>query len=914
MGVQHPSPTRHLDASVLDRPTTRSALRAQPSALLHSRPVRRQRNKPGLDRALAFLGEHTITAVEAGYGFGKATLAREAVDSFPGPAIRLTALGVTAEALARCETGSLVVIEHAEQLNNEELNQVEVLLTEMSKRTTSRWLILGRTIDPRVRSRADRVVDSGELTFSVTEVEQLLAHRNIDKPAPLASIIIDATLGWPIAVDRLMRTLSEYSDQRRAVAEMTRRAADDVGLTGPIMRNADKQTNRFLEVASRLPWCDDHILALLGLEPSVVKASQLAGAPIEVREHTVRIHPAVAHRLARRPMTDLAGGVAIKIGRHIIDRGDVLEGIDACIELGDHDAAAALVAELAPHHRMAVDIDGLNARLLIIDHAIDDHPRALLFQALVHFDALRLDSAAQLLQRAEAAARRLDGKTEDERQTLGEVLVEQAFWSYATGDTATAHSYLAEAEAAADPLAPATRTRLIEVQAGLRCRQGDQESLEIAAEQLGSVIEFCRGQGDIARVASALMRLAIHVFEPLGRRVDAMRVLDDALALPTLSVRDRARVQVFRARVLPPTGAFDEAVAAAEDGLQLAEFSDYDWATAMGHWALASIASFRSDGATTTTHLQLAALTMGELIKHGTGILFCAEAAEALARCGDEEQAHEWLDRIANDSELASDNQVAARFARASVEARFGNQSAADAELALLFDDGEPGHQWRVELLRALCAHRSGEDEEAAQRTASALHMAAELGVPEAPRHTEATVFAQLEVNAGAAAPLEVTTNARLSLFGPFAVCIGDELVRPVGHAATLLKLLAVGRGSIKIDQAIDVLWPEADSSTGKRRLRNVISRCHKALGRSAIERVGDSLLLEDDFSTDYGRAIELADQALRVEPGSTAAAHSARRAMPSVELLLTDDRYEDWAEDVRAQYAELREQVFALG
>lgn len=134
-------------------------------------------------------------------------------------------------------------------------------------------------------------------------------------------------------------------------------------------------------------------------------------------------------------------------------------------------------------------------------------------------------------------------------------------------------------------------------------------------------------------------------------------------------------------------------------------------------------------------------------------------------------------------------------------------------------------------------------------------------------------------------------------LFGEFAVHIDGQRQPPLAsRPASLLKILAIHGGRLTLEQAIDMLWPEIDVVTGRRRMRNVLRRLRVALG-DVVERHDSSLWLADHVRTDVGQAQRAAERA-RCSGASLAAVSEAVEHHRAT--LLPDDRYEQWAEDAR--------------
>ena len=125
------------------------------------------------------------------------------------------------------------------------------------------------------------------------------------------------------------------------------------------------------------------------------------------------------------------------------------------------------------------------------------------------------------------------------------------------------------------------------------------------------------------------------------------------------------------------------------------------------------------------------------------------------------------------------------------------------------------------------------------------------------------------------------------------------------GHGSTLVKLIAVRGGAVPIDIAIDMLWPEVDPPTGRRRLKNVISRLRKELGERAVVRSDQSIALGIDVRLDLNEFEQRARNALVLnasKPDETIAA--AIEALDEYGgSLLPLDLYEDWIGEARTHF-----------
>ncbi len=107
------------------------------------------------------------------------------------------------------------------------------------------------------------------------------------------------------------------------------------------------------------------------------------------------------------------------------------------------------------------------------------------------------------------------------------------------------------------------------------------------------------------------------------------------------------------------------------------------------------------------------------------------------------------------------------------------------------------------------------------------------------------------------------------------------------------MKLLAL-QSTLTTDEAIDLLWPDADLDTGRARLRNLLNRIRTTSG-PLIDRRESALALVPGVSVDADRFEEDAARALAA-PAEARASLGRRALTRSTGELLPADRYADWA------------------
>ena len=138
---------------------------------------------------------------------------------------------------------------------------------------------------------------------------------------------------------------------------------------------------------------------------------------------------------------------------------------------------------------------------------------------------------------------------------------------------------------------------------------------------------------------------------------------------------------------------------------------------------------------------------------------------------------------------------------------------------------------------------------------------------------------------------------------GRFQVRRYGRPVHLAPQAARLVKFVAAAGHPVPVEQVMETLWPEVEPGRGRRRLRNVLSRVHRAAG-SIVAREGEALTLAKGVVLDAARFEAEADRALVLlttgEPGS-----GARRQLQVAAGLysgnfLPEDLYEPWTTSTR--------------
>lgn len=435
-----------------------------------------------------------------------------------------------------------------------------------------------------------------------------------------------------------------------------------------------------------------------------------------------------------------------------------------------------------------------------------------------------------------------------------------------------------------------------------------------AARHLRAAAELFGVAGESRWQAAALARLGYNVLFHGGRFADADVAMRDALALLPAGDRTRGFWLACHAEVQDHLGERVEAIATAREALAIGERLRDHSVQATAWWTLAWIHGHRGDLAALQEAMgAVEAIGPAFLDTYG-GIDFYGSMVDHLVACGDVEGARRCLDRVRTHP-VASSYTPAVKMAEARWEAVVGDPNRA---LSLLRElGGDVGTQRNADWVRlvesAIAFARCGDPAAATQATAAAFAECAALGVPDLPLRLERSLVQRLdELLGGVVTTLAAGGDdargghperlddrpADIVLLGDFAVRRGaTDVTPPDGLAATLVSIVSV-RGSTHVESVIDEFWPEADTDTGRARLRNLLHRVRSRCG-DLVARRGDVLTLADGVQTDLTSFERAVAEALAADEVRRPAL--ARRAVSLYGGdLLPGDVYTDWVAVVR--------------
>jgi DNA-binding SARP family transcriptional activator len=414
---------------------------------------------------------------------------------------------------------------------------------------------------------------------------------------------------------------------------------------------------------------------------------------------------------------------------------------------------------------------------------------------------------------------------------------------------------------------------------------GNREWQGSALLRRGYAVWF-QSVGDVPR-AEELIREALETYEPESNRIPA------ALG--------------YYVDVLTDLGEFDDADRILEEARLLAERDGIRKALGELAWSKAAVAAGRGDARATERLLREAErVTSDSEWSHGhTGNTLLLDAAELLDRVGLSDQAWEYFER---GRERAGDANEEVMQARATLLARSGDPiEALDALQELVRGDWlEKRRVWRHLLLTAWATFRAGRGG-AGELAARAFEHAIACGGMRIAHAGEAQLtaaLAPLAERTGSAPARELLLSGQdliVRLFGTPSVVGSDgtAIELPAGMPGELVRMLALHEHGLSVDVVLEAFFPDAAASSGRQRLRQVLTRLRAVAGPVVI-RDGDHLRLLPAW-VDVREFLAAGD---RVR--SARGARAVQLAYATLALydgpLLPTDRYAAWAEEIRGQ------------
>ncbi|MFN8112084.1 MAG: BTAD domain-containing putative transcriptional regulator [Solirubrobacterales bacterium] len=880
-----------------------------------------------------------VGLIEAGGGYGKSVLASEVAEQLGTPSavavleratedpdelvgairrgLRSAGLSDSAAALAGADPAAVVaalevgedpvllVVEEAQRIGGAAVELLAGVARELG--SGPRLIIVGRRLHPTLASLAAdagaQAVDARALCFDEREIAAVVAAATGEEADEHdAAAIARLTAGWPAAVALVAARIP----RDRGVGH---RPLAGEGLLAELLDEllADLDERRRAQVVrlAHLPLLSDRVAAACAGEGGLAAVLD-SGLPLrEGRAGWLELADPVREELAGRESLDPASARAAASA--YADAGELATGLALLSGLPDGEGVAALLGSRRWQELEPMAPAELKAILSTLpEDALAAEPFALVQVARLAEQQADLDATVGLLGRAvgfapEGAAR---------REVEAELVAAEAMLTPSEAVETRAISILDDA--GADE--PRARARALAALGRIDAWRGKPATMLKAERHLTESAALCRIAGETEWEARTLTALGYRVEFERGDLDQAVDHMSEALALLPGFGTERAAAATFLAEALGYVGRYDDAEAAIGEASAIGRKLGDHRVQAYAAWTGAVVASLRGDAASTVQRIRAVERHPGDWFEHPTGIEFLADAALALARTGAADAAADYAERARLRAEAAGYPEIA-WAAVGAVAARWGDPDEAEEALTAFAASPQqaPRDEWRTLLFRALAAARRNA-KEAGGLAAQAYEAAAELGRPDLPAAQERDVAAAVQPLAAAAGSRAASEAAveggrfTIALLGGFAVSEGAEVVEvPPGRPATLVKMLALGAGSIPAEAAIEALWPGVDEKTGRGRLRNLLNRLRASCGE-LVSRDGGSIAL-GPADTDAAGFERAADAALEAAPEERAGLARTALARYAGELL-PDDRYETWAtaprERLRRRYLEL--------
>ncbi|MFN8623764.1 MAG: tetratricopeptide repeat protein [Chloroflexota bacterium] len=768
-----------------------------------------------------------------------------------------------------------------------------------------RVLVAGRSVPPAVVAAAPGAVLLGapDLALTPDEVEALgrAAGRPVD--AVTAAGIAARTAGWPAAVGLALAVGSGRAAGGGASGDGVGAALD------ALLASAGPETSRAAAALATLPRFDARIAAIAAGAGALDRVIA-AGVPVRERaDGWLELPDPIRGLLAGR----VPAVVPVRaVAEAYLDAGWPALALAYLAGAGEPDALAETL-ERRPWHELSVlDAGELRAAIASLPaDAVERHPRVLLAAARVAEAGVHLGWRGRLLERAASLP-----ATDADPVLRREVLAERAADASRSGDEERAVALAEEVLDGAGPGEGRSRAVALTALGRLGAFSRDPAGMIAAVDQLTEAAALLRplGEPELLRAALGVLGYGIHFAR--GDLDAAVTALREAADLEPGAIRTRAGTQTFLADALLARGDLDEAEAVLRDELGVARRLRDHRLLGYHAWMQASIASRRGDAPAVEAWLAEAERHPADWFAHPTGIEFLAEGVDHLGRVGLHAEAGRMLARV--EARCAADGRPGvdqiALVARAIHGARAGDPVTAEQDLVacLSMEQVPPREHWRIHLLRGLAAARAGDGAAARRHARRAFEAARAMGHPDLPRLLEPGIAAQLapllagdaadaatQPSPGDEAAPPTAFQARIRVLGRFEVWLdGRRVDPPDGRPSQLVKLLAVAGRLVPIDEAVEVLWPDADPDLGRQRLRNVIARVRAAAG-DLVVRDDEALGLAAWADVDLVRFEAEARAALDAPAAAQEPLVRAALARYAGELLPAD-RYEEFAAAAR--------------
>jgi len=749
-------------------------------------------------------------------------------------------------------------------------------------------VLAGRTIpESLIQQPGWKSINHDALAFTSDEVHQVVAGLGLDSDA--ATMAVQLTACWPLAVAHLVDQVGRAESGAAALRDLALRDGLPKRLLSRSLDDLDPSESTAAELVAKLPFFDEEIAKSLG-HPELVSRLAFSGVPLVHRvDGWIEVHPAFRGALRRGDNEITVPHVVVE---YLLERGEVEAAIRCGLNCGDRTLAANTLAGLNRSQEATLTPETVAAFVTKLGQAARANPRCLFLAARIHAAAGRMADGESYIVEAVESFAKIDSELLLPAHV--ETLLDYGVWSAYDGELDRARALLERCKGPVDALDQSRLRAQHHELAGLVLQtEGTVEALVEAREHLSASLAIWRQLGEPRHAAVTTFRLTAGVLQALGRRSEALAVLEDLVEVGPMTAMDSARRTLYASSLLPYLGRASEVASMTDEVRRAATTLGQSW---LADWAVISETLAAAALGDTARVIELAARfedSSGQVANDVTTALLWSDLALAACRAGLPAIASSAYERAARTQGVPQWN---LDLTAASIEARFGDPQKALEALQTLCAGGEIEYseQWRVPLLRACCCSRKGDQAVADTQLLEMSELAAAYGEPGLASFVETRLLKQIQT-----ASLEETPTVRIEVLGGFAVLrAGSPVLVPGGQVALLIKRLVLGSGRLVIDQLIDALWPDASLDLGRRRLRNVLTRTREACG-DIIERHGEAVAMSPTVTCDLWDAQAAAAKALLPDADQPAIELALSLYKP---MLLPDDRYEDWAEQARLE------------
>ncbi len=784
-------------------------------------------------------------------------------------------------------------------------------------------VLSSRTLEP-LEDIADHpdvlFLDYSALVYDIDEIAQLAESCfGAELGQKLSHILLPATGGWPLLVNTHLESLQgakllasevlgkavERTDKNEAVGRVLRPIVRPLSRDEVITLSTLAHVRTFPEASAVDAGGSEFLARVRNLGLPLVSNSEgrLEFFPV-VGEYFRSQHPSDSTTVKRIIPSLLACDAAMQATRLLLS-------------IGQHDEAALVVKDLKRRDLETVNPIDFIGVLSMLEDVIDQWPELRLQQARI---VRRMGNPGEAIAILEELL----------SQDLGQEFAWEAEAEYSfhvASDNPTP-----ELLERIEKLLLTVPTKEFATRAMLQTAKGMclamSENLSQICESETALLLAARqweSLGETHFAARTLRLLASMTLSELGRFLDVRRVLERSMDLAGGQATNRLLVVALLGRVAALSGdlgTFERYDAELEG---LAAGGSLEWPRGYVQWSRMVASSWRRDPASVVTHFERAGRLLEGFRDDRTGAAFLAESAEAHARVGLVDAARTLFDQSVRHPQNTPRMITMAGIA---VSAATDDFPSVQAKVESALADGiiPPSLRWRVLLHVAFAAHRCNGSVEPDLLNMVELE-ADVVGDTKWPRLLAPELWArkpESESVIHGPSPQNPVPRSRsrashpiapvsVEVLGGFVIRRYDDVITPSpGHVATLLKLLSVRGGCVPVEIAIDQLWPDVDVDTGRRRLKNVLSRLRKEVGEGTVVRSDQSIAFGMNVFLDVNEFDQRARKAMVSSASHSPEAFTAACAALDVYrgALLPMDLYEDWIEESRTY---LQARAFAL-